>query len=96
MVVRLLIDLDFDLRVALREDSELGLEEGVHAFRGPGPVAVSERDAFAREDEGADAILRGSVGGLLRAHHTAAAAEEIETHLGCGDLLNCRQRHVGR
>jgi hypothetical protein len=50
-------DGELNRRVALREGRERGLEERVHAFRGSPPVAVVELEAFALEDEGADAIL---------------------------------------
>ena len=50
-------DGELNRRVALCESRERGLEERVHAFRGSPPVAVVEFEAFALEDEGADAIL---------------------------------------
>jgi hypothetical protein len=45
------------LGVALCKRWEGGLEEGVHAARGAGPVAVVEFEPLALEDEGADAVL---------------------------------------
>jgi hypothetical protein len=48
---------ELNRRVALRERRERGLEERVHAFRGSPPVAIVELEAFALENEGADAIL---------------------------------------
>jgi hypothetical protein len=35
----------------------VGLQEFVHAATAAGPVAVVEVEAFALEDEGADAVL---------------------------------------
>jgi hypothetical protein len=57
MRVRARGDCDFDLRVLLGEPGEMCLDKVVHAARGAVPVAVVEVEAFALEDEGADAIL---------------------------------------
>lgn len=51
-------DCDFDLWVFPGEGGEVGADEGVHAARGAGPVAVVKVEAFALEDEGTDAILK--------------------------------------
>lgn len=48
---------DFDLGVALCEDGERGFDEGIHALGTAPPIAVVEVEAFALQDEGADAIL---------------------------------------
>lgn len=50
-------DGDLNLGIALCEGGERVFEVGVHAARGAGPVAVSECDALAWENEGADTIL---------------------------------------
>lgn len=50
-------DGELDLGVALRENGKRRLDEGVHAFRAAPPVAVVKVEAFALEDEGADAVL---------------------------------------
>src|SRR5690242_8167857 len=50
--------------VARGEGGERRLDEGVHALGGAPPVAVVELEAFALEDEGADAILGVLVDGL--------------------------------
>lgn len=52
---------ELDLRVAFHEGGERGLDEGVHAAAAAPPVAVVEFEAFALQDEGADAVLWGGV-----------------------------------
>lgn len=52
---------DFDLRVALSEGWERGLDEGVHALGRAPPVAVVEGEGFAGQDEGAYAVLQASL-----------------------------------
>lgn len=55
---------ELDGGVARGKGGERRLDEGVHALGGAPPVAVVELEAFALEDEGADAILGVLADGL--------------------------------
>lgn len=57
VLARAWADGELDRGVALGEGGERRLEEGVHASGGSPPVAVMEFEAFALQDEGADAVL---------------------------------------
>lgn len=63
------VHLKLDLGISLREHSELIFEVRIHATGGAGPVAVSECDALARKDKGANAILRRSAEDGSRYEH---------------------------
>lgn len=82
-------DCDFDLRVAFREFGKSGFDEGVHATRRAGPVAVMEVKSFALQDECTDAIL-GRIRpfrlqgheGIVRLRHTWAFAAVLMADRG--------------
>jgi len=51
-------DGDLNLRVRCGEFGECILQKRVHALGATSPIAVVEIESFARQDEGADAILQ--------------------------------------
>lgn len=88
VLARARADGELDGGIALCEDGERRLDEGVHSLGGSPPVAVVELEALALEDEGADAILGWSVCGI-------AMADVRGAYLGLCDRPDRCERHCG-